>query len=74
MSPIGLDGSPIARFRYDPFGLANTGLDNNSQIYQPKQDHFRIAQPGFDIGGPIMKDRIWFFFGFAPVYNARAVP
>ncbi len=65
-----MDGSPIANLRYDPFGLANTGLDNNSQIYQPKTDHFRYVQPGFSIGGPIMKDRIWFFMGVAPLYRS----
>ncbi len=24
------------------------------------------------IGGPIMKDRLWFFAGFAPLFNTRA--
>ena len=66
----GLDGSPIAALRYDPLGLTSQGLDNGSQTYQPKQDHFRFAQPGFDIGGPILKDRIWFFFGLAPFYQS----
>src|SRR4029077_9797631 len=45
------DGYPIATLRYDPFNLFNTGLDNNSQIYQPRQDHFRYVQPGFSVGG-----------------------
>jgi carboxypeptidase family protein len=66
------DGSPIASLRYDPLNLTNTGLDNSSQTYQPKQDHFRYAQPGFAVGGPILKDRLWFFFGFAPLYQDTA--
>src|SRR5579862_9192078 len=65
-----MDGSPIASIRYDPFNLANSGLDNNTQTYQPKTDHFRYVQPGFSIGGPIMKDRIWFFLGVAPLYRS----
>ena len=45
------------------------------QTYQPRRDHFRIAQPGFTVGGPILKDRLLFFLGFAPQYNSlgRAV-
>ena len=38
----------------------------------PKKDHFRIVQPGFTIGGPIVKDRLWFFLGFAPQYNSTS--
>ncbi len=67
----GLDGSPAANLRYDPNPVITTP-DADSQTYQPKRDHFRTAQPGFTVGGPIMKDRLWFYLGFAPFYNARA--
>ena len=72
-----MDGSPNATLRYDPHSGAfsapagSPGFDDDSQTYQPKKDHFRIAQPGFTVGGPIMKDRLWFFLGFAPQYNSR---
>ena len=69
-----LDGSENAFLRYDPLGSANTtvspGFDDDAQQYQPKRDHFRIAQPGFTVGGPIVKDRLWFFLGFAPEYQS----
>jgi len=65
------DGTPTQTLRYDPLNLSNQGLDNAAQTYQPQQDHFRYAQPGVDVGGPLVKDRLWFFFGFAPFYQDR---
>ena len=65
---------PVAGLRYDPIAPteSSTGvpLEPDAQTYIPQRDHFRIVQPGFTIGGPIMKDRLWFFFGFAPQYNS----
>jgi hypothetical protein len=65
-----LDGSQNATLRYAPSGTQPPGFDRAAQTYQPKRDHFRIAQPGFTVGGPIMRDRLWFFLGFAPEYNS----
>ena len=73
-----LNGSQNAGLRYNPDGApfgasaSGPGFDDNAQIYQPKRDHYRIVQPGFTVGGPIMKDRLFFFFGFAPQYNSLA--
>jgi hypothetical protein len=69
----GLDANNNGIFlRYDPTAVGTPGFDPASQDYNPKQDHFRIIQPGFTIGGPIMKDRLWFFLGFAPQFNTLA--
>ena len=73
--PSGVDANPTNAFlRYDPLdsGNAAIGQDPKAQLYQPLKDHFRILQPGFSIGGPIVKDRLWFFTGFAPQINTRA--
>ncbi|HKF02878.1 MAG TPA: TonB-dependent receptor, partial [Candidatus Sulfotelmatobacter sp.] len=67
-----MDGSPLATLQYDPLGLTMSGLDNGYQTYQNKKDHYRYAQPGFNVGGPILKDRLWFFLGFAPLYQSTA--
>jgi Carboxypeptidase regulatory-like domain len=64
-----MDGSPTQALRYDPTPIS-TFPEADAQIYAPKKDHFRIAQPGFTIGGPVVKDRLWFFLGFAPQYNS----
>ena len=66
----GLDGSENASLRYDPNGSPAPGFDDDGQVYQPKRDHFRIAVPGFTLGGPVTKDRLWFFVGFAPQYQS----
>jgi hypothetical protein len=65
-----LNGSPNSRLRYDPLSAPTATADQNSQIFSPKKDSFRNWQPGFTFGGPIKKDRLWFFLGFAP-YGSR---
>lgn len=67
------DASPHNYLRYDPTSsvqFGNPGFDQASQYYQPKQDHYRLAQTGITVGGPIVKDRVWFFGAFAPQYNS----
>lgn len=69
----GMDGGPQESLRYDPLQVTTTPYgDDGSQIYSPKQDHFRFVQPGFSVGGPIVKDRLWFFVGFAPLFQSTA--
>lgn len=73
----GLDGAYNRinhdNLRYDPLSAPAASApfaDQASQIYVPKKDTFRILQPGFTFGGPIKKDRVWFFLGFAPFGNS----
>lgn len=73
-----LDGAQNSTLQYNPLssGVVSAAgtpeFDPNAQTYSPTRDHFRIAQPGFTVGGPIAKDRLWFFLGFAPQYNSTA--
>ncbi len=76
-----LDGSPSAYTRFDPNGSVGYPVgalptdpprfDYDAQYYQPKKDHTRDIQPGFIIGGPLVKDRVFGFFGFAPEYSSQ---
>src|SRR6267378_696910 len=71
--PFSVDANPTNAFlRYDPTdsGDSTVGRDPGAQLYQAQKDHFRILQPGFSVGGPIVKDRLWFFTGFAPQINS----
>jgi hypothetical protein len=67
------DANPVNPYlRYDPTNLPAAGVDPLPQLYAAKPDHFRTLQPGFTVGGPIIKDRLQFFIGFAPMVNTRA--
>jgi hypothetical protein len=65
-----LNGSPEDFPRYDPsVSPTQTSwgyIDPTYQQYSPKKDSTKDFFPGFTIGGPILKDRLWFFAGFDP--------
>ncbi len=73
------DGSPSDYPRYDPAGpptftAATTPPvlpDPAFQDYQPKKDTLTDIFPGFAIGGPILKDKLWFFASFNPEFRNR---
>lgn len=43
--------------------------DPNFQLYDPKKDSTKDFFPGFTLGGPIKKDRLWFFAAFNPQFT-----
>jgi hypothetical protein len=77
--PAGIPYSFSRYMRYNPNSgvcgpnstpaCAAPGIDGSTQFYPFKQDHFRIMQAGGFVGGAIVKDRLWFFAGFAPQFN-----
>jgi len=72
-----LDGSPVAYQRYDPLGStvvapgpgAINNIDTPYQQVQPIRPHTSDVYPGFNFGGPLKKDRVFFFLGFNPEWN-----
>jgi len=64
----GMDGSENPTLRYDPNDATPNPVtgENSPQIYVPQRDAFHYIQPGGTLGGPILKDRLWFFLGFEP--------
>ena len=44
-------------------------LDGTPQYYVPKKDHRTIVEPGYSIGGPVLKDRLWIFSSYVPAID-----
>lgn len=63
-----LDASPTATLRYNPATTYTGRTDAPYQYYTPVKDHFRFIQPGFNIGGPLIKDRLQLSFGLEPLF------
>lgn len=55
---------------YTPFQLDGRRIGRLGEaIVREQNRQFREMDFGFSLGGPIVKDRIWFFLGFAPSYT-----
>lgn len=57
--PSSLNAIGRATFRLNP----NT---NGPEYFPSKRDHYLEFNPSLSIGGPILKDRIWFFAAYTP--------
>ena len=44
-------------------------LDQPLEYYYPVKDHRRIVDPGFTLGGALIKDRLWIFGGTEPDFD-----
>jgi hypothetical protein len=64
-----MNGSPRAEPRYDPNGAFAPNTDVTWQQYQPKKYHTSDFFPGFRVGLPILKDKLFLFAAFSPEWS-----
>jgi len=61
--------------RYDPTTAANTNLANGPVIdqapnyYRQSKDQYSTVEPGYTIGGPLFKDKLWLFSSYVPTID-----
>jgi hypothetical protein len=48
---------------------SGTRTDQGVEYYVGKKDHRRIVDPGFTIGGPILRDKLWLFASYLPSFD-----
>ncbi len=67
-----------AAFNSKPRGFWQRQAANQSQIefFRQKEDNYRSFFPIFELGGPLIKDRLNFFTAYAPElsYTERSIP
>lgn len=64
-----LNGSPRANPRYDPNGAFNPNTDTPWQLYQPKTYHTSDTFPGFRVGLPLIKNKLFLEAAFTPEWS-----
>ncbi len=52
-----------------PFDPKNR-IDGTPEYYVPRKDNRHIIEPGFELGGPIFKDRLNFYSSYIPTLDA----
>ncbi len=64
---------PTLRKNPDGPGLSTTNrISDDFQFYQPKEDSWRTIEPGFEVGGFIVKNRLWVFVSYVPSLTRRS--
>ncbi len=64
-----IGGSAVCGLRLNPSLTqlnTTTRLDGTPEYFVPKKDNRHIIEPGYEIGGPIFKDRLWLYSSYIP--------
>ncbi len=60
------NAAPSRALRLNPTQTLTGRISEDPEYYQAKKDHFQRVDPGFEVGGPVFRDRLWFFGSFVP--------
>jgi outer membrane receptor protein involved in Fe transport len=66
-------GSTWVNFTSGVLQLTPKGAHEEGSSISAKEDSTYDTDFGFELGGPIVKDRIWFYVGFAPILTGSKV-
>jgi hypothetical protein len=67
-----IGGSTVCGLRLNPtLASLNTGTrqDGTPEYYIPQKDARKIIEPGYEIGGPVFRDRLWLFSSYIPTID-----
>ncbi|PYS46319.1 MAG: hypothetical protein DMG13_30275, partial [Acidobacteria bacterium] len=58
--------------RINPATALNTTgrIDGTPEYYVPKKDSRHIIEPGYELGGPLLPDRLWLFSSYIPTLDS----
>ncbi|MDX2149285.1 MAG: TonB-dependent receptor [Bryobacteraceae bacterium] len=59
-----LNAAPNSTLRLNP-------TSRNPEYFRDGKDDYSLINPAFQVGGPILKDRLWIFAGFMPEWRKR---
>ena len=59
--------------QFVPFEATREALPNNGNAIILQNNLDNDFDFGFELGGPIVKDRVWFYVGFAPTVTQRKI-
>src|SRR6266436_2165801 len=59
--------------RYNPVSNfdATNRLDQSMDYYIEKKDKYSVIEPGYEIGGPLFKDKLWLFSSYVPTIDRQ---
>jgi hypothetical protein len=63
--------STVCGQRLNPATTLNSSqrLDGTPEYYVPKKDARTILEPGFELGGPVLKNKLWLFASYIPTLD-----